>query len=66
MIKEKGLKINKIVDLKSPEKGHYLEGLGSVIHDHMNKIIYMTVSNRSSPKMIKQYMSYLPTKHRLI
>ena len=42
MIKKEGLKLNQIVDLKSVGKGHCLEGLGSVIHDHINKIIYMT------------------------
>jgi len=44
MVKKEGLKINEIVNLKSVGKGHHLEGLGSVVHDHINKIIYMTES----------------------
>ena len=55
MIKSEGLKISEIVDLKGGKNEH-LEGLGSIIHDHINKIIYMSVSQRSCPTLIKKYM----------
>ena len=37
------------------EEGCYLEGTGSLVFDHPNKIAYISLSNRSNPKMIQRF-----------
>src|SRR5437773_11160593 len=41
----------------------YLEGTGSLVFDHVNKIAYVSLSNRSNPKVIQRFaddFSYEP------
>jgi hypothetical protein len=45
------------------EDGCCLEGTGSLVFDHMNKIAYASLSNRSNPKVIQRFaddFSYEP------
>src|SRR5262249_7704575 len=45
------------------EQGSCLEGTGSVVRDHLNKIAYVSLSNRSNPKVIQEFaedFSYEP------
>jgi hypothetical protein len=45
------------------EKGCWLEGTGSLVLDHLNKIAYVSLSNRSKPKVIHRFaedFSYEP------
>jgi hypothetical protein len=45
------------------EKDCWLEGTGSLVLDHLNKIAYVSLSNRSNPKVIQRFaddFSYEP------
>ena len=45
------------------DEGCCLEGTGSLVLDHLNKIAYVSLSNRSNPKMIQRFaddFSYEP------
>src|SRR5213594_398127 len=45
------------------DEGCYLEGTGSLVFDHLNKIAYVSLSNRSNPKVIERFtddFSYEP------
>ena len=45
------------------DEGCYLEGTGSLVLDHVNKIAYVSLSNRSNPKVIQRFaddFSYEP------
>jgi len=45
------------------DEGCCLEGTGSLVFDHLNNIAYVSLSNRSSPKMIQRFaddFSYEP------
>ena len=33
----------------------YLEGTGSLVLDHVNRIAYVSLSNRSSPKLVRRF-----------
>ena len=47
----------------SENEGCFLEGTGSLVLDHPNKIAYVSLSNRSNPKMIQRFaddFSYEP------
>lgn len=37
------------------EEGAFLEGTGSLVLDHPNKIAYVSLSNRSNPKVIQRF-----------
>ena len=56
--------ITEVIDYSSFEdEGYCLEGTGSLVLDHLNKIAYVSLSNRSNPKMIQcfaQDFSYEP------
>jgi hypothetical protein len=45
------------------DEGCFLEGTGSLLFDHLNKIVYVSLSSRSNPKMIRRFaddFSYEP------
>jgi len=45
-----------VIDYSSFEdEGYCLEGTGSLVLDHLNKIAYVSLSNRSNPKMIERF-----------
>ncbi|HEU0208594.1 MAG TPA: arginine deiminase-related protein [Candidatus Udaeobacter sp.] len=45
------------------DEGCFLEGTGSLLFDHLNKIVYVSLSSRSNPKMVRRFaddFSYEP------
>jgi hypothetical protein len=56
--------VNEVIDYSVFEKkGCWLEGTGSLVLDHLNKIAYVSLSNRSNPKVIHRFaedFSYEP------
>ena len=48
--------VTEVIDYCSFEKqGCYLEGTGSLVLDHANRIAYVSISNRSSPQVIRRF-----------
>ena len=53
---QKNFKVKEIVDLSAPENdGKFLEGTGSMIFDHDNKIAYGSVSLRLDEKLFREF-----------
>ena len=49
-------RVSEVVDYSAFEnEGCYLEGTGSLVLDHVNKIAYVSLSNRSSPRMVERF-----------
>src|SRR6201982_2437712 len=52
----KHYRVTEVIDYSASEdEGCYLEGTGSLVFDHENKIAYVSLSNRSNPKMIQRF-----------
>jgi len=52
----KSYKITDVIDYSSFEKkGCCLEGTGSLVLDHVNRVAYVSLSNRSNPKVIQRF-----------
>jgi hypothetical protein len=52
----KRYKITEVIDYSSFEKkGCCLEGTGSLVLDHVNSIAYVSLSNRSNPKVVRRF-----------
>jgi hypothetical protein len=66
IIKElrKHYRVTDVIDYsKFENEGCCLEGTGSLVLDHLNKIAYVSLSNRSNPKVIRRFahdFSYEP------
>ena len=60
----KHYRVTDVIDYSTFEDDRcYLEGTGSLVFDHLNKIAYVSLSNRSNPKMIQRFaddFSYEP------
>jgi hypothetical protein len=60
----KHYRVTEVIDYSVFEKkGCWLEGTGSLVLDHLNKIAYVSLSNRSNPKVIRRFaedFSYEP------
>jgi hypothetical protein len=60
----KHYRVTEVIEYSAFEdEGCYLEGTGSLVFDHLNKIAYVSLSNRSNPKMIQRFaddFSYEP------
>jgi hypothetical protein len=60
----KHYRVTQVIDYSAFEdEGCYLEGTGSLVFDHVNKIAYVSLSNRSNPKVIQRFaddFSYEP------
>ena len=53
---QKNFKVKEIIDLSAPENdGKFLEGTGSMIFDHDNKIAYGSVSLRLDEKLFREF-----------
>ena len=53
---QKNFKVKEIIDLSAPENdGKFLEGTGSMIFDHENKIAYGSVSLRLDEKLFREF-----------
>jgi hypothetical protein len=57
-------RVTEVIDYSPFEdEDCYLEGTGSLVFDHPNKVAYVSLSNRSNPKMIQRFgddFSYEP------
>src|SRR5438067_9274481 len=57
-------RVTEVIDYSAFEdEGCCLEGTGSLVFDHLNKIAYVSLSNRSNPKVIQRFaddFSYEP------
>src|SRR5437588_8348465 len=52
----KQYRVTEVIDYSIFEKkGCWLEGTGSLVLDHVNKIAYISLSNRSNPKVIRRF-----------
>jgi hypothetical protein len=52
----KHYRVTEIIDYSAFEKkGCWLEGTGSLVLDHLNKIAYVSLSNRSDPEVIQRF-----------
>jgi hypothetical protein len=60
----KHYRVTEVIDYSAfEEQGCCLEGTGSLVLDHLNKIAYVSLSNRSNPKVIRRFaddFSYEP------
>src|SRR5947207_8034610 len=60
----KHYRVTEVIDYSPFEdEGCCLEGTGSLVFDHLNKIAYVSLSNRSNPKVIQRFandFSYEP------
>lgn len=55
-IKQKGFEVSELDDWSLPEtQGHFLEGTGSMIFDHDNKIAYGSVSLRLDENLFREF-----------
>jgi hypothetical protein len=52
----KHYRVTEVIDYSAFEKkGRWLEGTGSLVLDHLNKIAYVSLSNRSDPAVIHRF-----------
>jgi hypothetical protein len=52
----KDYRVNDVIDYSAfEEQGCCLEGTGSLVLDHLNEIAYVSLSNRSNPKVIRRF-----------
>src|SRR5215475_7501401 len=52
----KHYQVTEVIDYSAFEdEGCCLEGTGSLVFDHVNKIAYVSLSNRSNPKLIQRF-----------
>jgi hypothetical protein len=52
----KRYRVTEVIDYsRFEDKGCYLEGTGSLVFDHLNKIAYVSLSNRSNLKTIQRF-----------
>jgi len=52
----KDYRVTEVIDYSAFEdEDCYLEGTGSLVLDHLNKIAYVSLSKRSNPKVIKHF-----------
>jgi hypothetical protein len=52
----KDYRVTEVIDYSVFEdEGCYLEGTGSLVLDYLNKIAYVSLSNRSNPKLIQRF-----------
>src|SRR5438876_3529129 len=52
----KHYRVTEVIDYSVfEEKGCCLEGTGSLVLDHPNKVAYVSLSNRSNPKVIRRF-----------
>jgi hypothetical protein len=52
----KNYRVSEVIDYSVfEEQGCCLEGTGSLVLDHVNKIAYVSLSNRSNPKVIRRF-----------
>jgi hypothetical protein len=56
----KHYRVTEVIDYAPFEdEDCYLEGTGSLVFDHLNKIAYVSLSNRSNPKVLQRFANDL-------
>jgi hypothetical protein len=56
LIEEYGFSVNKTIDLTHHEsEGRYLEGTGSMVLDHINRIAYACISSRTDERVLSDF-----------
>ncbi len=64
VVSELGFKVSRILDLTHHEaEGRFLEGTGSLILDHVERVVYASVSPRTHPAVLEEWsreMGYEP------
>jgi hypothetical protein len=59
-----GFKISRVLDLSHHEQqGHCLEGTGSLVLDHVNRVAYASISPRTHPTVVEEWareLGYTP------
>ena len=52
----KHYRVTEVINYSAFEdEGSCLEGTGSLVFDHLNKVAYVSISNRSTPQMIQRF-----------
>lgn len=55
-----GFKLTRVLDLTHHEaQGHFLEGTGSLVLDHLNRVAYASLSPRTHPQVIEEWAQEL-------
>jgi hypothetical protein len=53
---EKGFRLSEVIDLSHHEtEGRFLEGTGSMVFDRPGKMVYASVSPRTTPSLLREY-----------
>lgn len=64
VLRERGLKIDQVIDMtEAEEKGHFLEGTGSMVLDRVQGIAYAAISERTEEDLLYAFcheMDYTP------
>jgi hypothetical protein len=64
VVSELGFKVSRVLDLTSHEaEGRFLEGTGSLILDHVERVVYASLSPRTHPEVLEEWcreMGYEP------
>jgi hypothetical protein len=64
VVSELGFKVSRLLDLTHHEaEGRFLEGTGSLILDHIERVVYASLSPRTDPKVLEEWsreMGYEP------
>jgi hypothetical protein len=64
VVSELGFKVSRVLDLTHHEaEGRFLEGTGSLILDHIERVVYASLSPRTHPKVLEEWsreMGYEP------
>src|SRR5262245_36793006 len=62
-LQSNGFRVSRIVDLTPHEtKGSFLEGTGSVVFDHVQRVAYATFSPRTHPEVFRELCEVLRYK----
>lgn len=64
VVSELGFKVSRVLDLTHHEaEGRFLEGTGSLILDHIERVVYASLSPRTHPEVLEEWsreMGYEP------
>src|SRR6185312_5332060 len=66
VVSELGFKVSRVLDLTQHEaKGRFLEGTGSLILDHVERVVYASVSPRTHPAVLREWAGEMGYEPRL-
>jgi hypothetical protein len=56
VVERLGFKVSRVLDLTHHEReGRFLEGTGSLILDHIQRVVYASLSPRTHPEVVKEW-----------